>query len=285
MNYRTYIVTGGNSGIGKAIALGIARGKANRVVLISRSPQKGADALAEIREKSQNDTVELVVGDLGTIENCHKLASELLEQYPKIHVLINNAAVWMFKRVINEDGLEMGFMVNHVAPFILSNLLLDRLKESAPARIVNVNMDIRSWGKVDLEKTPYGNDFSSFSSYVNSKLCNLLFTVIFDQRIQGSGVTINAVHPGVVRTNIGIHLGWWGRFYRVYRILLKSPEKGAQGAVWLATSPELDGVNGKFFVSRKKQSEWPKSARDRVLASKLWSLSIQLAGLGDQVSE
>jgi NAD(P)-dependent dehydrogenase (short-subunit alcohol dehydrogenase family) len=110
MNYRTYIVTGGNSGIGKAIALGIARGKANRVVLISRSPQKGADALAEIREKSQNDTVELVVGDLGTIENCHKLASELLEQYPKIHVLINNAAVWMFKRVINEDGLEMGFM-------------------------------------------------------------------------------------------------------------------------------------------------------------------------------
>jgi NAD(P)-dependent dehydrogenase (short-subunit alcohol dehydrogenase family) len=123
MNYRTYIVTGGNSGIGKAIALGIARGKANQVVIISRSPQKGADALAEIREKSQNDAVELVVGDLGTIENCRKLASELLEQYPKIHVLINNAAVWMFERVINEDGLEMGFMVNHLAPFILSNLL------------------------------------------------------------------------------------------------------------------------------------------------------------------
>lgn len=277
MNNKTCIITGGNRGIGKAIALTLAHRRAN-VVIVSRNFRNGANAQAEIRAETKNENVDLVIGDLGTINGTRQLAADLLERYTKIHVLINNAGVWMTRRVINEDGLEISFMVNHLGPFVLSNLLLERLKEGAPARIINVNAGLYLKGKVDLEKTPYGHDFSKFRTYASTKLCNMLFTCEFARRIEGSGVTVNAVHPGVIRTNLGDTSGFSGLLLGIMKRFWDPPEVGARAPVWLATAPELQGVNGKYF-DQQRETKLTEAAQDRHLASELWELSTQLAGL------
>jgi len=277
MGEGTYVVTGGNTGIGKAIA--IALGKLNlHVVIVSRDPHRGEEALQEIRTESQNKSVELVVGDLGTIKSCFRLANVLLEKYQDIRTLINNAGVWQTKCVINADGLKTTFMVNHVAPFILSNLLLDRLRQNAPARIVNVNAGLYIKGKVNLETTPYGRDFSMFGTYANTKLCNVLFTCELARRIAGKGVTVNAVHPGVIRTKLGDTTGLLGLLLRFAKLFWGKPEEGAVAPVWLATSPELEGTNGKYF-DLQKEMELTEAAQDQKLACQLWELSAKVSGL------
>jgi NAD(P)-dependent dehydrogenase (short-subunit alcohol dehydrogenase family) len=277
MKERTFIVTGGNAGIGKAIATALAQMQAH-VVIISRNAQKGEQAREEIQAASRNSQVDLVVGDLGTIEQTRRLASVLLERYPTIHVLINNAGVWMTRRTLNADGLETCFMVNHMAPFILSTLLLERLKENAPSRIVNVNAGLYVFGKLDLEKTPFGHDFGRLKTYMNTKLCNILFTCELARRIEGSGVTVNALHPGVIRTNLGISPGILGVFVRIAKRFFDTPEEGARAPVWLATAPELEGVSGKYF-DVKKETELTETAKDAKLACDLWDLSAKLAGM------
>ena len=277
MDERTFIVTGGNAGIGKAIAASLAQIQVH-VVIVSRNKEKGEQALEEIQQSSQSSKVDLVVGDLGTIEGTRRLASTLLDRYPKIHVLINNAGVWMTERTINADGLETCFMVNHMAPFILSNLLLERLKENIPSRIVNVNAGLYVFGKLDLEKTPFGHDFSRLKSYMNTKLCNILFTCELARRIEGSGVTVNALHPGVIRTNLGIAPGILGAVLTATKRLFKSPEEGARAPVWLATAPELESISGKYF-DVKKETELTETAKNTELAEKLWRLSSKLAGM------
>jgi NAD(P)-dependent dehydrogenase (short-subunit alcohol dehydrogenase family) len=277
MDERTFIVTGGNAGIGKAIATALARMQAH-VVIISRNRQKGEQAQEEIQQTAQSSRVDLVTGDLGTIEETRRLASTLLEHYPKIHVLINNAGVWMTERTINADGLETCFMVNHMAPFILSNLLLERLRENAPSRIVNVNAGLYVFGKLDLKRTPYGHDFSRLKTYMNTKLCNILFTCELARRMEGSGVTVNALHPGVIRTNLGVSPGILGIFLRLAKRFFATPEEGARAPVWLATAPELEKVNGQYF-DMKKETELTETARDTELARDLWDLSADLAGI------
>ncbi len=274
---RTFVVTGGNAGIGKAIAMSLARKNAH-VVIISRDALKGEKALEDIRSASAAGRVDLVIGDLGSIGEIRRLAVTLLERYPQIHVLINNAGVWMMTRTVNVDGLETTFVVNHMAPFMLSNLMLERLKASAPARIVNVNAALYVFGRLDLERTPYGRDFSRFRTYANTKLCNMLFTSELARRIKGSGVTINAVHPGVIRTNLGRSQGILGHFLSLTKRFLPPPEKGAEAPVWLATSPELGKVSGKYF-NVTSESRMNKAARDVASAAKLWELSLNLAGM------
>ncbi len=268
---RTCVVTGGNSGIGKEIARSLAKEKYH-VVIISRDPEKGKAALEEIKTDTRNDAVELVTGDLGTIEGCRNLAQTLLDRYPGIQVLINNAGVWKDKCEINADGLETSFMVNHIAPFILSNLLLERLRQNPPSRIVNVNAGLYIFGRLDPDKTPYGKDFSRFRTYANSKLCNILFTLEFARRIDGSGVTVNAVHPGVIRTKLGDTTGVSGWILRMLKHFLGTPEKGAIAPVRLATASELEGVNGKYF-NMQKMRDVIRKAGDRELALQLWDLS------------
>jgi NAD(P)-dependent dehydrogenase (short-subunit alcohol dehydrogenase family) len=169
-------------------------------------------------------------------------------------------------------------MVNHMAPFILSNLLLERLKENTPSRIVNVNAGLYVFGKLDLEKTPYGKDFSRLRTYMNTKLGNILFTCELAKRIEGSGVTVNALHPGVIRTNLGIAPGILGAVLSAAKLLFKPPEEGARAPVWLATAPELETVSGKYF-DVKKETELTETAKDTELAEKLWNLSSKLAGM------
>ena len=269
---KTIVVTGGNAGIGKAIAIGLARQK-HHVVIVSRNPDKGGAALEEIKSASGNPSVDLAVGDLSSVLLTKELASLIIKRFPETSVLVNNAGVWPVRLELNPDGLEMAFMVNHMAPFILSVMLLDLLKKNGPARIVNVNAGLYVNGKINLETTPYGKDFGKLMTYMNTKLCNIYFTQKFAGMIEGSGVTVNALHPGVIRTGLGDRPGMLGGLYKFLKRGLDTPEKGAQAPVWLAVSPEVEGVNGAFFWEFTKKP-YAKNARDPELRDKLWELSI-----------
>ncbi|MEZ4644400.1 MAG: SDR family oxidoreductase [Chloroflexota bacterium] len=276
MKEKVCVVTGGNAGIGKAIASELARMQAH-VVIVSRNREKGELALADIRQEAPMGQVELVVGDLGTAAGTRQLANTLLAQLPHIHVLVNNAGVWLTQRQLNVDGLEMTFMVNHLAPFILTNMLLARLQASTPARIVNVNAGLYVNGRFNLQQTPYGHDFHRLRTYANSKLGNIFYTQELARRIEGSGVTVNAVHPGVIRTDLGVMSGVLGWLLRLVKRSWPGPEVGAQAPVWLATAPELEAVNGKYF-DLKQETPYAPVAQNPELAQQVWALSEQLAG-------
>ncbi|MCX8124211.1 MAG: SDR family NAD(P)-dependent oxidoreductase [Spirochaetes bacterium] len=277
MKSRTIVVTGGNAGIGKAIATELAK-QNHHVIIISRNPVKGQKACDEIKNATGNLHVDVIVGDLGSIQSVKNIAQNIINKFPDVSVLINNAGIWPTKLEINPDGLEMAFMVNHMAPLILSTLLYPQLKNNTPARIVNVNAGLYIFGTVDLERTPYGKDFGRFSTYMNTKLCNIYFTQKFAQIIEHSGVTINAVHPGVIRTNLGDSSGITGLLLRLLKLALAKPEYGAQAPVWLAVSPDIENINGKFF-DRFTQKPYAKNAVDTSVRDKLWNLSLQLASL------
>lgn len=271
---RVFVVTGGNAGIGRAVAQQLAEAD-HHFVIVSRNREKGERAASEIREATGNDSVDVVQGDLSSMASTNALADRLLEAYPRIHVLINNAGVWMTRRELNEDGLEMTFMVNHVAPFLLSMRLLDRLKESAPARIVNVNAGLYVRGEADLAQLPAGKNFMVFKTYMHSKLCNVLFTVELAKRLDGSGVTVNALHPGVINTKLGISPGLVGTLLKFIKRFWGTPEDGAKPAVYLATSPELEGVSGKYF-DLMKETPLAANATQPGLAEDVWRYTEEL---------
>ncbi|HOT43600.1 MAG TPA: SDR family oxidoreductase [Spirochaetota bacterium] len=273
-----YIVTGANAGIGKAIARKLAL-MGHQVVMVCRSMEKGEAARAEISAGAPGP-VDLVQGDLADVESVHRLAGELLRRYRRIACLINNAGIWMQRREVNADGLEATFMVNHLAPFILTSLLMPRLRESAPARVVNIGAGLYVFGTADPERTPRGLDFSRSRTYADSKLCSLLVTLETARRIEGTGVTINAVHPGVIRTGLGDAPGPFGFLLRLMKRFAAAPEKGADAPVWLATSPDVDGVNGKFFMLRK-EGKLTADARNEDLIKRFWDLSVKLGKLTD----
>jgi NAD(P)-dependent dehydrogenase (short-subunit alcohol dehydrogenase family) len=275
MHKRTFVVTGGNSGIGKATAVALAK-QGEHVVIVSRNVCKGEAALAEIRTMSGNPATELVVGDLGSVESAKQLAAKLLAAYPNIAVLVNNAGVWPLALQLNVDGLENAFMVNHLAPYILSNMLLDRLRRNRPSRIVNVNAGLYIKGKIDLATTPYGKDFGRFSTYMNTKLCNIYFTQKLSRLLDGSGVTVNAVHPGVIRTNLAETGGLFGWLLRQAKKFWAAPEEGARPVVWLATAPKLEQTNGRYF-DLTVEKPYAEKAQNDDLRDTLWDLSGKLA--------
>lgn len=277
MDGKVFIVTGANTGIGKAIAAGLAAKDAG-VVIVSRSEEKGEAALEDIRNSTGNSNVELMQGDLSSIESCRSLGYRLLEKYPAVHSLINNAGIWKTQCELNSDGLEMTFMVNHMAPFILSNILLEQLKKNAPSRIVNVNAGLYVKGNLDINTTPYGKDFSRFGTYANTKLCNVLFTCELARRIEGSGVTVNAVHPGVIKTGLGETGGLFGVILRAAKRFWGTPEEGAEAPIHLSLDPAFQNVNGKYFMITEEM-ELTEKAKDRELACRLWEFSEKTAGL------
>lgn len=277
MKERTFIITGGNTGVGKAIAVNLARRK-HHVVIVSRNPEKGGAALKEIKSLSDNPNVDLIMGDLSTVQATKELAKNILKGFPDLSVLINNAGIWPMKLEINPDGLETAFMVNHMAPFILSNMLLNRLEKNAPSRIVNVNAGLYVFGKLDIEKTPYGKDFGRLSTYMNTKLCNIFFTQRFSEMLRDSGVTINALHPGVIRTNLGDSPGIFGGILKLIKRSMDPPEEGAKPPVWLATCPNLEKTSGKYFELCVEKPYAP-NAQNPELRDRLWDLSAGLASL------
>ncbi len=272
-----YIVTGANAGIGKAVAEGLA-GKGLPVIMLCRNRAKAVQAIEEIRSKVKDAEIKLVVGDLSDNAGVRLAAENLLKEAPRIAALINNAGIWMTRRELNADGIEQSFHVNCLAPFLLTSLLMDRLKESAPARVVNVNAALYVFGHVDMEKTPYGKDFNMFRTYCNSKFAGVITTTEMAGRLNGTGVTVNALHPGVIRTSLGVTHDLKGKLLRLSKLLFKSPDKGAEPVIYLATSDGVKDRTGRFFMLNKEIPITGK-ARDEALSLKLRNLCERLTGL------
>jgi len=277
---RVYVVTGANTGIGKATAAGLAK-HGGRVAMVSRDAGKGQAAIDDVRASNPQADLELVVGDLGTLTSTRALAADLLARFPRIDVLVNNAGVWPGERRINDDGYEQTFAVNHLAPFLLTNLLLDRLAESGSARVVNVSSALHTRGRIHfddlhVERRP----FKAMQVYADSKLANVLFTRELARRVGDRGVVTHAVHPGVVQTDLSRNVGpvlkaLWRGFGRVF---FKSPERGAATSIHVALDPAPARVNGRYFADSRERKPAGR-ARDDAAASRLWRVSEELTGL------
>jgi NAD(P)-dependent dehydrogenase (short-subunit alcohol dehydrogenase family) len=275
MNGKTCLVTGANSGIGRVTALELARRGAH-VVMVCRDRARGEAALAEIKQASGNEQVELMLCDLSSQADIRRFADEFKATHDRLDVLINNAGLYLRKRETTVAGIEMTFAVNHLAYFLLTNLLLDVLKRSAPARVVNVSSDAHKHGHINFDDLQGEKSYSGVKAYCHSKLANILFTRELSRRLAGTRVTANCLHPGAVAT--GIFRALPKPIEAVIKLLTISPEKGARTSVYLASSPDVEGVSGKYFV---RSAEAPPSAeaQDDQVAARLWAESARLTGL------
>jgi NAD(P)-dependent dehydrogenase (short-subunit alcohol dehydrogenase family) len=272
------MVTGANSGIGKATATQLARRGAT-VVMVCRSAERGETAQAAIQAESGSGAVDLLLADLSVQEHIRDLAEAFQAQYDRLDVLVNNAGLYLAERQESTDGIEMTFAVNHLAPFLLTNLLLDDLKASAPARIVNVNSESHRGARLRFGNLEMEDDYQWIKAYGKSKLANLLFTFELDRRLEGAGVTVNALHPGVVGTRIWNHnSNVLSLLMRLVKPFLMSPSKSAQHVVRLAADPALEGVSGQYF-DKDQERRAADEAYDRDAARRLWEISAEMTGL------
>jgi len=270
------IVTGANTGIGKETALGLARLGAT-MVMVCRDRQRGEEAQHEIKQKSGNDNVELMLCDMSSQRSIKQFAPIFAQRHDRLDVLVNNAGVVLREQSMTEDGLESTFAINHLGYFLLTNLLLDLLIKSAPSRIVNVASAAHKFGNLDVNAWPTGRQYSTFGAYANSKLANILFTRELAQRLTGTGVTANCLHPGGVGTNLFRGLPKF--LQTVIKLVTISPERGARASIYLASSPDVEGITGKYFA-RCRQQESSDASRNKAAARDLWNLSAELTGVG-----
>ncbi len=278
MEGKVVLITGGTSGIGKAAALTLASMGAE-VVIVGRNRERGERAADEIRRESGNEKVSLMVADLSVQADVRRLAEEFKERYDRLDVLVNNAGLVQSKRTETPDGIETQLAINHLAPFLLTNLLLDLLKASAPSRIVTVSSDAHRWAKLDLDDLQSRKRYRGMQVYGTTKLANILFTRELAERLEGTGVTANAMHPGGVNTNFGNNQrGPMSLLFRAFKPFMRTPEQGADTLIYLASSPEVEGMTGKYLADRKvKVASDP--AYDETLQKKLWEASEELTGL------
>jgi retinol dehydrogenase 14 len=277
---RTYLITGATNGIGKAAAQAIAS-QGGHVVIAGRNAQKTEAVAAELRQSKGNPQIDVLLADLSSMAEVRRLAAELNARYHRLDVLVNNAGAFFMRRQETRDGLEMTFALNHLSYFLLTNLLMDTLKASAPARVVNVASGAESSAKVDWDDLQLTRKYSGFGAYALSKRFNLYFTYELARRLEGTGVTANAVHPGSVATGI-----WANPFGRLHglaqpltKLAMRSPEQGAESVVYLATSPDVEGVTGRYYVDRQPRYS-SRASQDPGAASRAWQVSAALvAGL------
>ena len=278
MTGKVCIVTGANSGIGKAICVGLARMGAT-TVMACRDKERGENALLDIRGETGGATLDLMELDLAKFASVRAFAEAFKTKYDRLDVLVNNAAIVPTRRMITDDGNELQFQVNHLSPFLLTHLLLDRLKASAPSRIVNVSSTVHHNARINFDDIQGEHRYSGLRAYGQSKLANVLFTKELARRLDGTGVTVNALHPGGVRTRIFRHAPLPLKpIFILAGIIMLSPERGGDTALYLAASPELQNVTGKYFAKRK-QKRVSKEADDPEIARRLWDLSAQLTGV------
>lgn len=276
MEGKICIITGANSGIGKATTIDLAKMNAT-IVMMCRSKERGEEAQKEIIELTGNKKVDLFLCDLSSQESIRKFVSEFKSKYQKLHILINNAGVMLSKRGVSVDGFEMNFAVNHLAPFLLTNLLLDALKNSAPSRIINVSSAAHRMAKMDFDDLQSEKmKYRLMKIYGASKLALMLFSYELSRRLEGTSVTVNTLHPGLVNTNLGQDQSSFSQGFG--KLFFKKPEKGAETSIYLASSQEVEGITGKYFA-KKQQKQSSEESYNEDYAKRLWKLSAEMTQL------
>ncbi len=277
MDGKVALVTGGTSGIGKATAMALAAMGAD-VVVVGRDRERGERAAAEIRAQT-GSRVDLALADLASQAGVRELAEGFKGRYDRLDVLINNAGLVQSTRSESPDGLETTLAINHLAPFLLTNLLLDTLKESAPSRVVTVSSEAERWGNIDFDDLQSKKKYRGFPVYGMTKLANIMFTYELAERLEGTGVTATCMHPGAVNTRFGTNnRGPMTLLFRAFKPFMRTPEQGADTVIWLASSPEVEGVSGRYYADRKV-IEPKKIANDPAARRRLWEESERLTGI------
>jgi NAD(P)-dependent dehydrogenase (short-subunit alcohol dehydrogenase family) len=277
---KTALITGANAGIGLEAAVAIARMGAE-VVMVARDRAKGEAALREVQERSGSKAVSLLLCDLGSLASVRALADAFRAAHPHLHILINNAGGVSTERRETTDGFEQTFAVNHLGPFLLTNLLLDIVVKSAPARIVNVASRGHYRGTLDFDDLGYAKGgYWVMRAYSRSKLANVIFTRDLAHRLAGKNVTVTSLHPGAVATNIWAGAPGWSKplLAVAKKLFMITPEEGGSRVVYLATSPEVEGKSGGYY-DKNVEREPAKLAQDDAVAAKLWETSARLTGL------
>ena len=278
MGGKVALVTGGTSGIGKATAMALSAMGAD-VAVVGRDRERGERAAAEIRAQT-GGRVDLALADLSSQAEVRALAEEFKRRYDRLDVLVNNAGLVQSTRTETVDGLESTFAINHLASFLLTNLLLDMLKQSAPSRVVTVSSEAERWGNIDFDDLQSKNKYRGFPVYGMTKLANIMFTYELAERLKGTGVTATCMHPGAVNTRFGTNnRGPMTILFRAFKPFMRTPEQGADTVIWLASSPEVEGVSGRYYADRKPL-EPKKIANDPAARRRLWEESERLTGLG-----
>ncbi|KAJ8268501.1 hypothetical protein COCON_G00136730 [Conger conger] len=275
---KTVIITGANTGIGKQTAKDLAK-RGARIIMACRDIGKAEDARKEIVEDSGNENVVIRKLDLADTKSIREFAEGINKDEQQVNILINNAGVMMCPFSKTVDGFEMQFGINHLGHFLLTHLLLDLIKRSAPGRIVNLSSMAHSWGTIKLDDINSEKRYDDRKAYAQSKLANVLCTRSLATRLQGTGVTVYAVHPGVVQTELGRHLSTpLKAAFVVVKPFIKTPVQGAQTSIYCAVAPELEGESGQYY-SDCAQARPSRAGRDDVMAQKLWELSCQMLGI------
>lgn len=278
MQNKICMVTGATSGMGKATAAALAQMGAT-VILVARNQSKGEAVRDEIRVQSGNMYVEVMLADLSSQQSIRKLADSFRQNYQHLHVLVNNAGGIFFQHETTVDGLEMTFAVDHLAYFLLTDLLLDVLKASTPARIINISSNVERVGNINFDDLQHEKRYISISAYAQAKLATMLFTYELARRLEGTGITVNAITPGPVATKFGKNgTHFMNTIFPLFFRFARSADEGAQTAIYLASSPIVEGTTGKAFYHRKELRSSRKSY-NVAIQKKLWQVSEELTGL------
>jgi retinol dehydrogenase 12 len=278
MQGKTVLITGATGGIGLESARALGQMGAN-LLLTARNPSRSEAALQSLRQSGLQN-IEFFYGNLESLADVRRIASEIAAKHPKLDVLLNNAGTINQKRRVTVDGLEATFALNHLSYFLMTNLLLENLKQSSGARVVNVSSNAHNAARLNFDDLQSEKGYSAWISYGNSKLQNILFTTELSQRLQGTGVTANSLHPGVVNTNFGREGGGdiSSFLFNLARPFFLTPAQGAATSIYLASSPEVSGVTGQYFDNKKVKTP-SRAAQDRLSASRLWQISETLCKL------
>ena len=276
MNGKVCLVTGATDGIGKVSARVLAELGA-KVIIVGRNPEKSAIVLAELRSISGNENIDLLMADLAVMQEVRDLAEQVISRYDRIDVLLNNAGGYFTKHKITSDGLEMTFALNHMSYFLLTNKLMELLKYSAPARIVNVSSDAHYGVDMEFENLNGEQEYKAWKAYQKSKLANVLFTYELLKKVPGN-ITVNCLHPGFVATNFGHNNGgFFGPVLKIaQRISAIDPEEGAKTSIFLCSAPEVKGVSGKYFYKCKPKTS-SRESRNMDTGKRLWQISSDIA--------
>ena len=273
MDNKLCLITGASAGIGKATAIGLAKMGA-RIIVHARNEKKAIATCEEVKTKSENPNIEYLSADLGSFSEIKSLVEKFNQKYSALDVLINNAGCIFTDYAETVEGIERQWCINHLAPFLLTNLLLPKLKAAPSARIVNVSSGAHTYGKINFEDINHSKNYKGMKVYSQSKLANVLFTIELAKRLEGTKITANSLHPGAIKTDIGSknNQSWMSKAWSFFKPFMKSIEKGAETSIYLASSPEVEGKTGGYY-GNKKLNKTSKLGEDAELAKKLWAFT------------